>query len=77
VSFEDLSADTVGEIEVERKVLVIKRIKQIFHVKAEEEDRETIGRVLEVYADGCPVARSVKESIEISSELDLTYRSSA
>jgi uncharacterized OsmC-like protein len=72
VSFEDLSADTVGEIEVERKVLVIKRIKQIFHVKADEEDRETIERVLEVYADGCPVARSVKESSEISSELDLT-----
>jgi hypothetical protein len=28
--------------------------------------------VLEVYADGCPVARSIKESIEIKSELDLT-----
>jgi len=72
VSFENLSADTVGEIEVERKVLVIKRIRQIFHLRAEEEDRETIERVLEVYADGCPVARSVKGSIEISSELDFT-----
>ena len=72
MSFEELSADTVGEIEVERKVLVIKRIKQVFHVKAGEEDREKIERVLELYADGCPVARSVKESIEISSELDLT-----
>jgi uncharacterized OsmC-like protein len=72
VSFENLSAETMGEVEVERKVLVIKRIKQVFHVTADEEDRETIERVLEVYADGCPVARSVKESIEISSELDLT-----
>jgi hypothetical protein len=27
---------------------------------------------LKVYADGCPVARSVKGSIEITSELDLT-----
>jgi uncharacterized OsmC-like protein len=77
VSFEDLSADTVGEIEVERKVLVIKRIKQVFHLRAEEDDREKIERVLEVYADGCPVARSVKGSIEISSELDLTWGSSA
>jgi organic hydroperoxide reductase OsmC/OhrA len=72
VSFENLSADTVGEIEVERKVLVIKRIKQTFHLETDEGDRETIERVLEVYADGCPVARSVRESIEITSELDFT-----
>ena len=72
MSFRALSADTIGEIEVERKVLVIKRIKQVFHVEAEEEDRDEIERVLEVYADGCPVARSVEGSIEISSELDLT-----
>ena len=72
MSSENLSAETMGEVEVERKVLVIKRIKQVFHVTVDEEDRETIERVLEVYADGCPVARSVKESIEISSELDLT-----
>jgi uncharacterized OsmC-like protein len=72
VSFEGLSADTVGEIEVERKVLVIKRIKQVFHLRADEEDREEIERVLEVYAGGCPVARSVEGSIEISSELEVT-----
>ncbi len=64
----------MGEIEVESKVLVIKRIKQTFHLTADENDRETIERVLEMYADGCPVARSVRGSIEISSELDLTTR---
>ncbi len=53
-------------------MLVIKRIKQIIHLKADEKDRETIERVLEVYADSCPVARSIKDSIEIESELDLT-----
>ena len=72
MSFENLRADTVGEIEVESTVLVIKRIKQTFHLTADESDRETIERVLEVYADSCPVAASVKGSIEISSELDLT-----
>jgi uncharacterized OsmC-like protein len=72
VSFQNLSADTFGKIEVERKVLVIKRIKQVFHLTADERDREKIERVLGVYADGCPVARSVKGSIEIFSELDLT-----
>ena len=74
MSFENLSADTTGEIEVESKVLVIKRIKQTFHLTADENDRETIERVLGVYADSCPVARSIKDSIEISSELDLTTR---
>jgi uncharacterized OsmC-like protein len=53
---------------------VIKRIRQTFHLTADEKDREKIERVLKVYADSCPVARSVKGSIEITSELDLTTR---
>jgi uncharacterized OsmC-like protein len=72
VSFDNLYADTVGEIETEKRVLVVKRIKQTFRLTADEKDREKIERVLRVYADSCPVARSIKGSIEISSELDLT-----
>ncbi len=53
-------------------MLVVKRIQQTFHLTADEKDRETIERVLQVYADGCPVARSIKDSIEITSELDFT-----
>ena len=60
----------MGEVETENKVLVVKRIRQVFHLTANEEDRDTIERVLEVYADSCPVARSIKGSIEISSELE-------
>jgi uncharacterized OsmC-like protein len=56
-------------------VLVVKRIKQTFHLTADEKDRETIERVLDIYADGCPVARSIKDSIAINSELDLTVKS--
>ena len=62
----------MGEVETEDRVLVIRRIRQHFHLTAGEEDRATIERVLEVYADSCPVARSIKNSVEISSELDLT-----
>ncbi len=72
MSFESLGADTVGEVELQGKVLLIKRVKQTFHLAANERDRETIERVLEVYADSCPVARSVKDSIEITSKLNLT-----
>ncbi|MGF1473467.1 MAG: OsmC family protein [Rubrobacteraceae bacterium] len=71
VSFENLYAHTVGEIETESKVLVVKRIRQTFHLRASEDDRETIERVLDVYADSCPVARSIRDSIEISSDLEL------
>ena len=60
----------MGEVEAEGKVLVIKRIKQTFHLAVPEKERETVERVLSVYVDSCPVARSVKGSIEISSELD-------
>ncbi len=55
-------------------MLVVKRIRQTFHLTANEQDREKIERVLKVYADGCPVARSIKDSIEITSELELTTK---
>ena len=72
MEIKGLDADTVGEVEAEGKVLVIKRIKQTFHLTASEEDRPTVERVLGVYADSCPVARSLKGSIEITSELEFT-----
>jgi organic hydroperoxide reductase OsmC/OhrA len=67
----------VGEIETENKVLVIKRIAITLHLSADEEDRETVERVLEVYEDGCPVARSIRGCIGITSQLDLTIRQAA
>ena len=72
VSFDNIYADTVGEVETEGEVLVVKRIRQNFHLTAEEKDLDTIERVLRIYADNCPVARSVKGSIEVSSDLELT-----
>ena len=76
MSFDEdsLYADVVGEIETENKVLVIKRIKQTLHLTAEERDRESIERVVEVYEDSCPVAASIKPAIDITSELDLTTK---
>jgi organic hydroperoxide reductase OsmC/OhrA len=61
----------VGEIETENKVLVIKRITITLHLAADGKDRETIERVHGVYEDSCPVARSIRDSIEITSKLDL------
>lgn len=53
-------------------MLVIRRIRHVLHLTASEDDRERIERVVSVYEDACPVSRSLKGSIEITSQLDLT-----
>jgi len=59
-----------GEVELESKVLVVKRIAVTYTgLQVAEDDREKVDRVLGVHADGCPVARSLKGSIEITTEL--------
>lgn len=50
---------------------MIKRIRQTFRLSADGRDRGTVERVLGFYADSCPVARSLKGAIDISSELEL------
>ena len=59
-----------GEVELEGKVLVVKRIRVTYTgLQVSEDDRDKVERVLAVHADGCPVARSLKGSIEITTEL--------
>ena len=59
-----------GEVELEGKTLVVKRIRVTYKgLDVAEEDREKVDRVLAVHADGCPVARSLKGAIEITTEL--------
>jgi uncharacterized OsmC-like protein len=59
-----------GEVELENKVLVVKRIAVTYRgLSIREEDREKVERVLAVHADGCPVARSLKGAIEITTAL--------
>jgi hypothetical protein len=58
-SFDDLYGDTLGKIETVTTRSLFWRIKQIFHLTADEKDREKVERVLRVYADSYPVARSV------------------
>ena len=59
-----------GEVELEGKVLVLKRIAVTYTgLAVADQDAEKIQRVLAVHADGCPVARSVKGAIEITTRL--------
>ena len=60
-----------GDIDLDGKVLVIRRIHVTYSgVAVTDENRETVDRVLRVHADGCPVARSLRGSIEITTSFE-------
>jgi len=56
-------------VEKDGRVLIIKRIHVTYHLKVAEEHRETAERVHGFHADFCPVARSIRDSIQITTEL--------
>jgi uncharacterized OsmC-like protein len=64
-----LTAEVEGEIETENKVLVIRRIRVTYHLKASEADRETVERVYGIHHQHCPVYMSLHKTIEIMTEL--------
>jgi uncharacterized OsmC-like protein len=66
-----LTAEVRGEIETEGKVLVIRRIHVVYHIKAPAEARETIERVHGIHTDYCPVYRSLYKAIQITTEYQL------
>ncbi len=61
----------IGEVEVEDKVLVIRRIHVIYHLTAPEAVRETVERVHAMHHQYCPVYRSLHTAIEITTEYHL------
>lgn len=65
----------MGEIELDGKVLVIKRIDVTYTLQgaaeADEETRDKIDRAHARHAEFCPVARSIRDSIDITTELTL------
>jgi uncharacterized OsmC-like protein len=58
-----------GEVELEEKVLVIRRIHVRFELKVSPGQRETAQRVHGLFADSCPLYRTLKHAIAITSEL--------
>lgn len=52
-------------------MLVVKRIHVVYHLEADENDRETIARVHDVHANHCPVARSIRDAIGVTTEFVL------
>lgn len=50
-------------------VLLIKRIHVVHRLKAGKDHQQTAERVHSIYAEKCPLYRSVRDSIAVSSEL--------
>lgn len=65
----------MGEIELDGKILVIKRIHVHYLLHSvgdpDEDTRTKIDRVHALHADFCPVARSIGGSIDITTSLEL------
>ncbi|MCI0490729.1 MAG: OsmC family protein [Blastocatellia bacterium] len=66
-----MTAEVTGEVEVEDKVLVIRRIHVVYNIIAPAEERETIERVHNTHANYCPVYRSLCKAIDITTEYRL------
>lgn len=66
-----LAADVIGEVETEEGVLVIRRIHVKMRLIAPEELRETVERVHGIYATGCPLYRTLRGAIALTSSYEL------
>ncbi len=61
----------VGEVELEDKVLVIRRIHVKLELRAAPEHADTARRVHGFFADSCPLYRTLRGAIAITTELAL------
>lgn len=66
-----LTAEVTGEVEKEEGVLVIRRIRVVYRLRAPESARETAERVRAMHHQHCPVYQSIAGCIDITTELEL------
>lgn len=58
-------------MEVEDRVLVIKRIRVRYRLRLRPDQREAAERAHGAHQDHCPVARTLRGAVEIRTELEL------
>ena len=74
-----LSCEVRGEVEDDKGVLVIKRVHVTHTLRAEDPDavRDTVKRVHGVYAERCPVYRSLRPAFQITSRVEIVPEDAA
>jgi uncharacterized OsmC-like protein len=66
-----LTAEITGEVETEDNVLVIRRVHVAMTLQAPESARETVERVHGFYAMSCPLYRTLRGAIQLTSSFTL------
>ena len=66
-----LTAAVTGEVETEDGVLVIRRIHVAMQLVATTANRETVARVHGFYAMNCPLYRTLRSAIALSSTVEI------
>lgn len=66
-----LVGEAEGDVVLDGGTLVIRRIRVHFRLRASQETRNTVERVHGVFAEHCPVYRSITPSIEITTSFEL------
>ncbi len=64
-------AEAVGEVEKDGRILVVRRIHVTYRLRLTPDQREVAVRAHAVHADSCPVARTIKGCVEISTSLEM------
>lgn len=60
-----------GEVELDGKVLVVKRIHVHYKLSSPSGNAEVVERVHGFHAEKCPVARSIRDSIDVTTSYEL------
>jgi len=50
---------------------VVRRVHVRYQLRADPTKKETIDRVLSFHASKCPVARTIRDCVEVTTELEL------
>ena len=62
-------SQTKGEVEADGKVLIVRRIHVEYHLKMDPEKSAEAERAYQVHADNCPVARTIRDCVDITTSL--------
>ena len=69
---EDISAQGEGTNEVIDKIPTLTEIRITYRLRIPAEDREIVDRALETHQTKCPTAQSLRDSVSISWEAEIS-----
>ncbi len=64
-------SETRGEVVKEGNVLVVRRIYVEYHLKLDFEKLPEAERAHEIHAESCPVARTIRDCVQITTSLNV------